>query len=131
VINEAKLKELTAKYGRIKHVVYNGIDIVFRAPSAAECDQHAMSMDEGGAQKTFADRLLQQQIIVVCGDAEGPEAARMSYAALLQTYPYAYRSVPLGTALQKLTGVVVDNEVKSEGSASVPNGTPRTSTRAG
>ena len=127
MISEEQLADLQAKYSRIKHVVYNGTDLVFRAPSVAECDQHATQVENGGSEKVFADRLLSQILIVVCGDATGPDA-RLAYLKLLEQYPYAWRSAPVGAAIAKLTGVVQDDAVKGDGSASKPNGSPQMTT---
>lgn len=112
MVSEEKAAEFVSKYGRVKVVSYNGTDLVFRKPTRAECDQHAVKIDEGGMQKVQADNQLAQLLVVKCGEAE-EQPAREAFLLLLEEYPYLCRSAAVGGALSRLTGVVQDEEAKS------------------
>ncbi len=110
-ITEEHLAELGRQHGRVKHVVYNGVDLVFRKPKRVECQQHAAKL-ESPAEKVVADEQLAQLLIVECGDKSGPEA-KVAFLALLDDFPYLTKNPKIGGALAKLTGVVEEEEVKS------------------
>lgn len=114
-ISEDQLLELAKTYGRVKHVVYNGVDLVFRKPKRAECQQYMMKREEGGASKIAADEQLAQFIIVRCGNAEGSDA-RKAFNDLLEDWPLLANEASVAQALGKLAGVVQDESVKSGGS---------------
>lgn len=130
-IADEHLIELERAHGRIKHVVYNGVDLVFRKPKRTECHAHAAKLDNP-QEKISADEQLAQLLIVQCGSVSSPAAeVRKAFLSLLDDYPYLVRSADVGTALAKLSGLVQDDEAKSYGSASTPSGSPLTSTQAG
>lgn len=110
-ITEEHLAELQKQHGRVKHVVYNGVDLVFRRPKRVECQQHAVKLDNP-QEKAVADEQLAQLLVVQCGEKVGPDA-KVSFLALLDEYPYLTKNPKIGGALAKLTGVVEEEEVKS------------------
>jgi hypothetical protein len=130
MLSEERLMALEAEHKKIKHVVYNGVDLVFRKPKRSECREHAAKLEDP-AQKPDADDQLAQQIIVQCGIAEGPMNARAAFLALLDEYPYLTKSAAVGNALGKLTGVLQDEDAKSYGSKSTGNAAPPINTPAG
>ena len=95
---------MRAAHGRVKHIVYNGHDIVFRKPKRFEVQQHAMKLEEP-AQRPFADEQLAQLLVVY--------PSREKFIELLEEYPYLIRNDQIGGALAKLTGLVQDEEAKS------------------
>ena len=129
-ITDDHVEELRKTHGRIRHVVYNGTDLVFRKPKRIECQNHAMKIEEGGAQKATADEQLAQLLIVHCGGTEGPDAKK-AFLDLLEDYPYAVRNAAVGTALGELTGVVQEQDVKNAESISRPSDALQTTTRTG
>lgn len=129
-MTDEQLAGLQAKHGRIKHVIYNGTDLVFRKPKRVECQMHAAKLEAGGPEKASADEQLAQLLIVVCGEKQDTEAKR-AFLDLLDEYPYLVRNEKVGGALAKLTGVTQDDEAKIYGSASTGSATPHTSTPVG
>lgn len=129
-ITEEFLDQARVKYGRVKHVVYNGVDIVMRKPKRVECQEHAARSDDP-QQKFTADEQLCQTLMVACGEATDVAGARAAFTALLEDYPYAVKSKEIGTALLKLIGILQDDEGKSYGTPSQPNGTPSQTTPQG
>lgn len=131
MIKDDELAELEKLHGRIKHVTYNGTDLVFRKPKRVEVQQHSAKLaSDNPTEKAVADEQLAQLLVVRCGDAKGAKA-KEAFLALLEDYPYAVRNAAVGGALAKLTGVVQDDEAKSYGSASPGNGGPQASTPTG
>jgi hypothetical protein len=127
-----KLAQLEATHKRIKHVVYNGTDLVFRKPTRTECQQHrAAGLSDDTSVKAGADEQLAQLTIVVCGKAEGVPAARVAFLALLEEWPYLVNEKSVGRALSQLTGVTQDDGVKTYGGTTSANAAPQTTTGAG
>ena len=125
-ITDEYLADLERAHGRIKHVVYNGVDLVFRKPKRHECKDHAIKL-ENPQSKVDADEQLAQLLVVRCGDAEGKEA-RQAFLSLLDDYPYLARNEAVGGALAKLTGVVQDADAKRYGNTLEASGVPQPST---
>lgn len=109
-ISEQQVSELAAKYGRVKHVTYQGVDIVFRKPSRAECRQYVMARDNP-QEKASADEALANMICVHCNGAAGGEAHK-AFLDLLEDWPMAANSPKIGTALLELTGITESVEAK-------------------
>lgn len=131
-IAEDHLESLRAKYGRIKHVVYNDVDLVFRKPSRPECKQHAAKLQSDDATvKADADEQLAQILVVQVADKTEMRAVKEAFTDLLDEYPYLTKCAAVGRALSELTGVVQDSEVKTSGSALTGKGSPRASTPTG
>lgn len=128
MLSEDDIATLSATYGRVKYVAYNGVDLVFRKPKRAECQSYMMKREDGGAAKVAADEQLAQQIIVRCGDATDPLKAREAFLALLEEYPLLVNEKSVGGAIGKLAGITQDDDLKSAGSASRTSGAPRTTT---
>lgn len=98
-------------FGRVKYVVYNGVDLVFRKPKRIEVQQHAAKTNVE-SERHLADEQLAQLLVVQCGEATGP-AAKVAFLALLDEYPYLSQSKQVGTAIAVLTGVLQDEAAKS------------------
>lgn len=126
MLSDEDLEAMRNEHGRIKHVVYNGVDIVLRAPKPVEIDMHALASDKGGAEKVGADKLLCQQLVVHCNGVTGAKEARLAFVELQKRFGYIHKSAKVGGALAQLTGVVEDEELKDDGSTSRPNGAPQT-----
>lgn len=114
-ISDEHLAELERQHGRIKHVVYNGVDIVFRKPKKHECQLHAAAL-ENPQQKPGADEELAKWLVVQVGAAKDREA-KTALASLIEEYPYMVRNEAIGGALARLTGVVQDEHAKTYGDA--------------
>jgi hypothetical protein len=110
MIPAADLKALTERYGRIKHVTYNGNDLVFRKPSRAEVQQHRKNAN--GADKESADEQLSQVLIVRVNGITEPESAREAFLNLLDEWPYLTASPDVGRAVCVLSGLVQDESLK-------------------
>lgn len=110
-ISEEKLAQLKTAFGRIEYTRYNGTDLVFRQPKRSEVQEHAVKDESGPAQKAVADVQLAQQIIIYCGGGEGLQA-RENFLAFLDLYPYCYRSLKIGRAISRLTGIVEEESEK-------------------
>jgi hypothetical protein len=122
MLTPEKIDALTRAHGRVKHVTYNGRDLVFRKPSRAEVVQYSMSL-ENEQSKPFADELLTAMLCVQCGpSAQKIEEARAAWDALSDEYPWAYRCKDVATAIGKLMGVVQETEAKSSGSSPKASG---------
>jgi len=113
-ISADHLAQLTQRYRRVKHVRYNGHDLVFRKPSRLEIQAHReqQSSDNRG-ERVRADEDLQRVLIVqVDGVADDPGAVRAAYNDLLDDYPYLANEKAVGIAVAQLTGVVQDEAEK-------------------
>ncbi len=131
MVSDEDLSALKAKHGRVKHVVFNGIDLIFRKPSRAECQAYMMKREEGGASKIAADEQLAQQIVIRCGaPAETSIRAREAFLALLEDYPLLVNEKNVGGAIGQLAGIVQDDELKIVRSTSTDSGAPQTPTQS-
>lgn len=110
-LTEEQIEGMRRQYGRIKHLTYNGVELVFRKPKPVEVEQHAAKLDNP-AEKPHADNQLAQLLVVWC-NGKADAAARDALLELRREYPYAIRNEKIGGALAKLTGIVEDEEVKS------------------
>lgn len=129
-LSEEQLNAHRAKHGRIKHVEYNGVDLVFRKPSRAEVKIHQRAR-ENPQEKTDADEHLAQALVIQCGKAVGGDLAREAFLQLLDEYPYACESQAIGHAIAKLSGLMLDEEAKTSAKPSMPNGASPTATPEG
>ncbi len=120
---ESRVAELTAKYGRVKHVVFNGTDLVFRKAKRAECQAHVQKgYSEDASVKAAADDQLAQILIVyVGGAAPDLKAAKEAFLALLDEYPLLVKQKTVGNAIAMLIGLAQDDAVKPERSESTGN----------
>lgn len=132
-ITEEHLADLEREHGRIKHVVYNGIDLVFRKPKRPECQAYiSKAQGDNPHEKAAADDQLAQLLVVHCGDVASPIAeVKKAFLNLLDDYPLAARSGIVGGALARLTGAVQDENAKSYGSGSKGNANPLPSSPKG
>lgn len=128
-ITEEHLRELARTHKRVKHVAYNGHDLVFRRPTRVECQMHRSTTRESGAEE--ADEQLAAITIVQVDDVTDSTQVRASFQALLDDWPYMVHEKSVGGALAELTGVKQDAELKRSGSAMQPNGSPQPSTPRG
>lgn len=127
-VSEETLAQLTATHGRVKVVSYNGHELVFRKPKRAEVRMHAQALDDP-QRKAGADEELAQLLIVAYDGVADARKARDAWNDLLDDFPYAASSKPIGGAIAQLTGVVEDIDLKGSGpsstsSASGPTHTP-------
>lgn len=128
-ITEERLRELQRQHRRVKHVRYNGHDLVFRAPSRTECQMHRqVSREQGGEE---ADEQMAKMTIVQLDDERDLAKVRGAFLELLEEWPFLVHEKSVGGALAELTGVKQSSELKNSGSASPPNGSPQTSTPKG
>lgn len=129
-ITEEQLTALEQAHGKIKHVEYNGHDIVFRKPKRVEVTEHATKLERGGPEKIGADEHLAKQIVVHCDGEEGT-AARFALVALIEEFPYLARNEKIGMAIGKLVGVVEDLDAKTYGTNLTGKGSSPTTTQGG
>lgn len=132
-ITDEHLAELERVHGRIKHVTYNGIDLVFRKPKRPECQAYiAKAQGDNPSEKAAADDQLAQLLVVQVGDLSSPIAeVKRAFLNLLEDYPLAARNAAVGGALAKLTGAVQDENAKTYGSGSKGNANPLPSSPTG
>ncbi len=131
MLSDETIEKLTATHGRIKYVVYNGVDLVFRKPKRTECQAFMMKREEGGASKIAADEQLAQQLIVRVGDIAELLPVRAAFLALLEEWPLLVSEKSVGNALGQLAGIIQSDELKSVGSPTSANPTPQTATQPG
>lgn len=131
MLSEEELVALKAQHGRIKYVVYNGVDLVFRKPKRAECQAYMMKREDGGSAKVAADEQLAQQIVVRCGDETDALKCRQAFLALLEEYPLLVNERSVGGAIGQLAGITQDDDLKNVGSTSKTSGAPQTTTQSG
>jgi hypothetical protein len=131
MLTEEKLAGLASKFGRIKYVVYNGTDLVFRKPARHEAQAFAAKIETDDAvEKANASEQLAQLLVVICGDEEGV-AAKQAFLKLLDEWPLLVRNKDVASALSKLTGATQDDAAKSYGDSSQPKASPPTSSQGG
>lgn len=107
-----QLEALRSKHGRIEHVRYNAIDLVFRAPSRMEIMVHRRAADNP-QEKHEADERLAQQTCV--------HPDREEFKALLERYPYATSNKKIANAVMRLSGIMETEFEEPSGSDSKPN----------
>lgn len=128
-ITEEHLRDLAKLHRRVKHVSYNGHDLVFRAPTRVECQMHRQTSRERGSEE--ADEELAQCTIVQIDDVTDPSKLRGIFLDLLEEFPFMVHEKSVGGSLAELTGVKQASELKRSGTATPPNGGPQTSTQRG
>lgn len=127
-ITEQQLSELQAKHGRIKHVSYNGVDIVFRKPRRVEVQQHRAKLHtDDPNEKSIADEQLAILTVEYCNGKAGPDS-KQALNALADDFPYLFAEKSIGDAIAVLSGIKQDETLKNSGSASQANATPSTDT---
>ncbi len=130
-LSEEQIEGMRRQFGRIKHVLYNGVELVFRKPKRVEVKAHRMkSHSDNAAEKADADEQLAQLLVEHCNGASG-QGAKQAFLDLLEEYPYAVSCREIGSALSNLTGVVQDAEVKTSGNGSPAREVPPTTTQGG
>jgi hypothetical protein len=121
MLTDDEIDALRLKHGRIKHLTYNGLEMVFAKPTRAQIQMHASALEDP-QRKPFADEELARLLVKV------PD--RETFNRFVEEYPYAVKSRAIGTALNQLVGLIEDDEAKPWGSASMPNGSPHATTPA-
>ncbi len=129
MLSEETIEALKATHGRVKYVVYNGVDLVFRKPKRAECQAYMIKREGGGAEKVAADEQLAQVIVVHCNGATEIKDARIAFLALLDDYPLLVNEKSVGGAIGQLAGIVQDDDLKGVGTHSPPRGSQATATQ--
>lgn len=121
-IADSQLKELEEKYKRVKLVIYNGHELVFRKPLRTEIKQHRIKNGGDSAEeKAAADEQLAQLTLVHLDGQEEPVQTRKAFLALLDEWPYLCANKDVGRALSILSGVIQEETVKTLGPSSTPS----------
>lgn len=128
-ITEDHLRGLAKLHRRVKHVTYNGHDLVFRAPTRVECQMHRQASRERGPEEADEDMAI--CTIVQIDDVTDSSKLRALFLDLLEEFPFLVHEKSVGGALAELTGVKQASELKRSGTATPPNGGPQTSTQRG
>ena len=127
-ISDDHLRELEAKYGKVRLVVYNGHELVFRKPKRVEIKQHRIkNQSEAPEERASADEFLAQVLIEHVDGVEG-QPCKQKFLDLLEDFPYLASNKDVARAMSVLSGALQDTEGKGSASVSTTSAsTPPTS----
>ncbi len=110
-ITEEQLDELRKKHDRIKHVRYNGTELVFKPPTSLQCTRY-LAQRNNPAEKDGADASLAQLLVIQADGDTDPARARDAFNRLLDRFPLMMGCADITGPLAQLTGVVQDDDLK-------------------
>jgi|SRR5215471_10222127 len=125
MLDDTKLEELRAKYGKIGVVEYNGHQIVFRKPTRDQARDYRRKKESDAERTDALDQLAQATIVAFDGELDANRARTTFTTVFLEDYPMAMNHPKFMGCMSALSGLVEEEDEKELGKGVSIKGPPR------